>query len=532
MTVRRPEQVGASPALKHVKMHALSSTQADSPALRVVRPTALASCLIGGLAALASWSTLQAAQLQPVVAPAAGPVAAQVGGAPPTAPEAGRGSLGRRLLGPGKSDVKRGADVAPGAAGASNAPREALRVPPLFAAPLPSSSDPNQPPGLSLEEIVSLVRQDNPSVALARAQSAIAKAGVETALAYPNPELEFDLGRNRARLADVPNGSRWAIGVTQPVENPRLRESRLQTAQARVGAVDAELNAVTVDVAALVRQRFLMALQIKEQLRAVQDDLRLTEQIRDRVEVRFRTGESPRFDLIRAESEVAVAQKNLDTLTLRLSEALYQLRQVVGPNLPETFSIRGDIESSRLLSPEDLDRLKNLALVNNPESAVARANQQVAQQQLETEKASVMPGFGVRMQHGTEPEIRSVAVGAVVSVPLWNKREGPIAEAAAQSERARLAVLKQQFELKQNVESAIRRYQSASVQVKALENGIVDRARRSVEIAEAAYRLGERGILEFLDAQRQFRLVRNELIAARFELQFARIELERLAGRS
>ena len=47
-------------------------------------------------------------------------------------------------------------------------------------------------------------------------------------------------------------------------------------------------------------------------------------------------------------------------------------------------------------------------------------------------------------------------------------------------------------------------------------------------VAEAAYRFGERGILDYLDAQRVFRAARNELIAARYELQLAVIEIERL----
>jgi cobalt-zinc-cadmium efflux system outer membrane protein len=51
-------------------------------------------------------------------------------------------------------------------------------------------------------------------------------------------------------------------------------------------------------------------------------------------------------------------------------------------------------------------------------------------------------------------------------------------------------------------------------------------------VAEAAYRFGERGILDYLDAQRTLRSIRNELNATRFELQAARIELERLRAES
>jgi len=46
-------------------------------------------------------------------------------------------------------------------------------------------------------------------------------------------------------------------------------------------------------------------------------------------------------------------------------------------------------------------------------------------------------------------------------------------------------------------------------------------------IAEAAYRFGERGFLDVLDAQRVYRAARNELIVARYELAQAWVEIER-----
>jgi cobalt-zinc-cadmium efflux system outer membrane protein len=49
-----------------------------------------------------------------------------------------------------------------------------------------------------------------------------------------------------------------------------------------------------------------------------------------------------------------------------------------------------------------------------------------------------------------------------------------------------------------------------------------------LKVAEAAYRLGERGILDYLDAQRVFRSVSNDYLNARFDRQSALIDLERL----
>ena len=51
-----------------------------------------------------------------------------------------------------------------------------------------------------------------------------------------------------------------------------------------------------------------------------------------------------------------------------------------------------------------------------------------------------------------------------------------------------------------------------------------------LKVAEAAYRFGERGILDVLDAQRVLRGVRADLIQARYQLQEARIKLDQLVG--
>jgi cobalt-zinc-cadmium efflux system outer membrane protein len=71
----------------------------------------------------------------------------------------------------------------------------------------------------------------------------------------------------------------------------------------------------------------------------------------------------------------------------------------------------------------------------------------------------------------------------------------------------------------------------ARAAVEALGRGAIPEAEAALRVAEAAYRFGERGILEVLDAQRVLRSVRADLIQARFELQAARITLDKLAAR-
>ena len=108
------------------------------------------------------------------------------------------------------------------------------------------------------------------------------------------------------------------------------------------------------------------------------------------------------------------------------------------------------------------------------------------------------------------------------------RREGPVGEAVAARERARALLRDRELRTRQAVESAYRQYEIAESQVSALESGVIKQAESALRVAEAAYRHGERGILDYLDAQRVFRQARNDLIAARADLRTAAVELDRL----
>ncbi len=379
----------------------------------------------------------------------------------------------------------------------------------------------------SIEQLLRIARLQSPLLAVSRSEELAARAGITSARAYPNPELEFGLGQARGS-----GGSGFApsLGIAQPLENPWLRSSRIQTAQARAEVASSQTGLAQVLLVAEIKRRFLDVARLKEEVQAYQEDMRLAEQIRVRVQVRVRTGEAPRFDLIRAETEVAVAAKNLATSGLRLQQALGLLRQGVSPALEADFDTQLDDNDLALLEDADYEALRKRLLPENPDLAVAERELARARLQIEVERAQVLPQVSLRASQDRDPSITINRIGAQIQVPIFNRREGPIAEAQALAERARLQLEQRQFELTTGFETAWQGYKAAAGQVRALESGIVDRSRAVIDIAEAAYRFGERGILEFLDAQRQFRLVRNELIQARFTARIARAELERLAG--
>jgi cobalt-zinc-cadmium efflux system outer membrane protein len=99
-------------------------------------------------------------------------------------------------------------------------------------------------------------------------------------------------------------------------------------------------------------------------------------------------------------------------------------------------------------------------------------------------------------------------------------------------ERAEIRLEGRKAELRQQVLLTWKSLEMARLRIEALSQGSVREAEAALRVAQAAYRFGERGILDVLDAQRVLRSVRADLIEARYQLQEARVMLDRLTGQN
>ncbi|HRH75066.1 MAG TPA: TolC family protein [Zoogloea sp.] len=396
----------------------------------------------------------------------------------------------------------------------------------LAATLLPALAAPPGTEPYKLQALRDAARASHPSLQAARAMVDAGRAQVTSAGAYPNPEVEFLAGRTQARVPGVATGGAQSLALSQRIDNPWQREARIGAATYGLEARQAEGRSFEVDLLARLDQRFFDLLRRQAEQRAAQEDLSLAEQIRSRVAVRVQTGEAPRYELIKADTELLNAQKTSESAILRVAQARAALRGLVGPSLPAEFEVEGTLAS--VPTVPGLDALRTELVVRNPELARAQAEVRRAERQLELERLRRHPELAVKVAEDRDVELRNTRIGVMAIVPLWDQRRGQVAEAGALLQKSRSDRDSQELNLLQALEASYRHYEIARNQVNALENGILREAEAALKVAEAAYRFGERGILDYLDAQRVFRAARNELIAARYELQLAVIEIERL----
>jgi len=384
-------------------------------------------------------------------------------------------------------------------------------------------------PTLSVTDLVDAALRHNPHLQAARQARDAAAAGVTAARALPNPRLEYTAGPHRARMAAGASGQVEGWGVTQLLESPALRRARLEGAQSTRTGSEHQLAVTANELEAQVRTRAYEVLLRREEADAAAEALGLLEQIRERVRLRVASGEAARYEEIKADAEVINARQRVDSALLQVEQSMLAIDRLAAGALPARWRLAGSLGDP--LDPLSLEALRAQAQERNPELRALQAEVLRREARVAEARAGRWPGLELRVGQVRDPEVRQSMVSASVQLPLLDRREGPIAEAVAELARARVLLEGRRAELGQQVDMAWKALALARVRVTALASGALPEAEAALRVAQAAYRFGERGILDVLDAQRHLRTVRADLIDARFQLQAAGVELEFLAGR-
>lgn len=406
-----------------------------------------------------------------------------------------------------------------------NSPPAGALAPP--AAPQTPAASPKTPiQRLTLEQALEIAELNNPRLKVAGAQRENAYAGITTARAYPNPEFKFMAGSQSAFLNSSITGPYQDYAINQPIELPSVRSTRIEAAQLGNSASILALDEARLAVRAGVKQAFYSILRRRDELGLTQENLRLIEELRRRIQVQVQVGEAARLELIRAESEVATARVLVNSAQLRLVAAIAALEATLGVPLAGNIEAQGALETPPVLPT--VETLESQMLGRHPAIAQAQTLVRRSEALLQNEKAQRKPRPAIEGEIERMPDSYVSRIGVTLPLPIWNRREGNIAQAVAAVREAQAVATQRRVDLIASLEVAYGQYQVTGQQIASFQQGVLVEAEAAVRAAEAAYRFGERGILDVLDAQRVLRSVRTDFLNAQYDRQAALIELERL----
>ena len=379
---------------------------------------------------------------------------------------------------------------------------------------------------LTLDQALDLAERSHPHLQAGSAQVDLAAAGITSAKAYPNPESAILAGRQTARVPGAVPGQSYFYSFSQPLELGPLRPSRARLAQRGRESSEFALSEIRLGVLSAVRRAFYQVLHRKSEIQLAAERLRMIEDLRRRIQVRVDVGEAGRLELLRAEAEASMARTLANSAQLQLVTDLSQFRAAVAAPLAPEIDLQGGFDAAAPVPP--LEDLRREVLERHPTLALGQSEVRRADARVDYEVAQRRPQPLLRTEIDWAPDNPSYRAGIAIPMPFWNRREGPIAEAAAARRQTERLAQARQIEILASLEGAYGRYQVAGQQISAYEQGVLREAALALRGAETAYQLGERGILEVLDAQRILHTVRYDYLTAQYERQQALLDIDEL----
>lgn len=304
----------------------------------------------------------------------------------------------------------------------------------FLAAHLHRQITPWPPPSLDWSALLLTALYYQPELELARTHEEVAEAAIVTAGAIPNPSLRASLG-----LISNPMGvSAWLYGLSLdvPIETAGKRDHRI--ARATHLATAARWN--VADVAWQTRSRVLARLL----------DLHTAQEIRSRLALQVTT-EEDLVGLLEARlaagdvsrPEVTVARIALDRDRLALADARRQV-EVARVQLAGAIGLPASALGAVELSVAVLERfpaippeaLQREALQRRADILAALAEYEAAQASLQLEVARQYPDVHIGPGYGFDDSENKWTLGVSVTLPVFNRNQGPVKEAEARRREA------------------------------------------------------------------------------------------------
>jgi len=341
-----------------------------------------------------------------------------------------------------------------------------------------------------------------------------------TAYLRPNPDLTGGLDQiNPFSKQPPPNGGPDAYrpfaytfpfaSVSYLHERRHKRELRLESAQKGTAIAVSQQADLERTLLFMLRAAFVQTLQAQRVLALAKDNLDYFAKEVGISRDRFTAGDIARVDLDRIELQLPQYQSDYETALVNLRTAKITLQAMLSDRLPvDQFDVAGPFDFSEQLMP--LEELHTIALANRPDlqAAVQAVDKARTDHKLAVANGSTDPTFSV--DFARNPPI-PVYMGASINIPLriFDKNQGEKARTEIDikhAERLRDAAQNQVFS---DVDSAYFTLVSAVnlLQPYRGTSGFLARATSVRDTVSFSYQHGGAALVDFLDAQHDYRAV-------------------------
>jgi cobalt-zinc-cadmium efflux system outer membrane protein len=382
---------------------------------------------------------------------------------------------------------------------------------------------------LTLEEALALALMKSPKLAAVAWETKAAQARATQAKLRSNPELELEaeeLGTDGAT-----DDALITVGLSSAIDLWNTRGKRTKAAKLGASLAQWDYEASRLRLLSDTSKAFVSLLAAQEQVRLAEEQCRLAQEVH-RIAVRHvAAGALPKLEQTKSQVNVTTSKLDLGRAENALKNQRQQLSALWGTATPHFKKADGDL-AAVLKDVPALDKIATY-LAQSPEHA--RLQQEVALQEvnLSLEKADRLPEISVsaKLENSRAESETTLGAGFGVSLPIFDRKQGGIAEAKANLSKAQHERRAAEVALQVELAETHRTVCLAVRQVNALKEDALPAARQAFDAAQSGYKRGKYALLDVLDAQGTLFETEGRYIDALVEYHDAVADLQRLIGR-
>jgi outer membrane protein TolC len=326
----------------------------------------------------------------------------------------------------------------------------------------------------------------NPGLEAARGRVAETKAAIVTAGERPNPTLSIAPG--------IPSPYLLTLDFAVPIETAGKRGYRIKSARSLDQAAEFDLADTVWKLRSGVRAALLDYLLASRNLELLRSEEKIREDQVNLLEERFAVGEIPRPDLDLARIELSKANLAIRAAEGLVGQAKAALAATIGIPVAALQGIR--FSWSNLDSPPSLEsvspqQVQRDAVVNRLDVRRALAQYAAAEADLQIEIAKQYPDVAIGPGYTYEEKNNFFTLGISTTLPIFNRNQGPIAEAEARRKGVAAAFLGKQTQVIAESEQALALYDAAlkefaeaGTSLRTLQEQQEQMTRRAVDVGE------------------------------------------------
>jgi outer membrane protein, heavy metal efflux system len=368
---------------------------------------------------------------------------------------------------------------------------------------------------LTWDEVKQRFEANNPTLLAGEIGIDESKAQEVTAYLRPNPQASVGVDQIGNTTKQPFSAATLTASVSYLHERQYKRELRLESAQKATGIAVSGQSDLERNLIFNLRSAFVGTLQAKAILRVATDNLAYWDQELKISKDRFDAGDIARIDLDRLELQRVQFESDLQTAEVNLRTAKIQLLMLLNDKTPvDQFDVLGLYEFTDQLP--SLDQCRQIAQDSRPDlkAAVQAVDKANTDHKLAVANGSTDPTITIDAGFPTiseaylsyQPPLREyVGVGVGIPLRIFDRNQGEKTRTQLDIDRNQRLLDAAQAQVFSDVDSAYATVNSNLILLRPYKSQYLEQAARVRDTMKFSYEHGGAALIDFLDAQKEYR---------------------------